>query len=293
MKIEPWLLAFMVGDAYGAGFEMQDEAFVRANNDGLTYRVHGLDTNHRPGMTTDDTQMTLAVQRTLEKPGMVDSSRTGHAPVWMPKDFAQTFLDFYRFAPAPGYGSRMREIFSDEDIDSGETIVDQCRWGTKDTCGAAMRAIPCGMKGRSVAETIYLATTQARATHHNPDSIDAAIVVALTVYASRELFVPGIGPGWMDWAPKFVGWRNPFQWDPKDWPRGTSSGKHVVQAALGLLCRYGQRGTLHELLVHSVALGGDVDTLAALVLGIGVLAKIPNDLPDELLKGLIRPNQPE
>ena len=50
-----------IGDAYGAGFEFVDPSTVQQENTLQCYRQHQKHTEIRPGMYTDDTQMSLAV----------------------------------------------------------------------------------------------------------------------------------------------------------------------------------------------------------------------------------------
>jgi len=275
--VPEWLLAFMVGDAYGAGFEMRPLSFVTENNDGLAYRVHGLDRNHRPGGTTDDTQMTLAVMKTEFW--------------WRSVDFADEFVAEYKFDPAPGYGGRMRAVLPEaaRSVTPGLDLMARCREGIetnlKDTCGAAMRAIPVGLISPFTGEKKFAgyhvmtaAIAQARATHHHPDSIDAAVAVALAAYNGTRTGLTT--------TMSHLGWADPRFWDPVQWRVGSTSGRMIVEAAFGLLLRH---ETLHELLVQAVALGGDVDTLAALCLGLGSLLGKTNDLPSKLTDELIRP----
>jgi len=274
--MEPWLEAFMIGDAYGSGFEMKPPEYVAEFNDGLTYRQHGLDPTHRPGMPTDDTQMTMAVQ---------DVMQDGWASA-LPISYARAFCKAYAAAPAPGYGRRMRENLEAaiRAEAPGAALMLACQGGLAsgvfDTCGAAMRALPCAVSRSSGdnSDVACSAVVQARSTHHHPDSIDAAIAVALAAWVPLRL----------DVATDFVEWPSPSKWTPGQWERGTTRGKDIVQAALGLLVRH---DSLHRLLIESVALGGDVDTLAALCLGIGALApkRWKNDLPQALRDGLVRP----
>jgi ADP-ribosylglycohydrolase len=265
---------------------MKPPEYVEEFNDGLTYRQHGLDKAHCPGMTTDDTQMTLAVASSIVKHA---SFRIG---------FADEFCEAYRANPAPGYGSRMRERleWSLRQPEPGRALIaagrDVVVAGERlvDTCGAAMRALPCGTlaKARGYGPGLVeaLATEQARVTHHHPDSIDAAIVVAGLSWDLND--GAGKTDECMATATRIVDWPAPDAWSPSQWARGTTRGKDIVQAALGMLLRH---DSLHKLLIGCVALGGDVDTLAALALGLGALApeRWKNDLPQALLDGLILP----
>lgn len=274
--LDPWLLAFMIGDAYGAGFEMRPPEYVEEHNDGLTYRAHGLDATHRPGMPTDDTQMMLAVKNAIEEASI------GR---WQ---FSQAFCDAYRRAPAPGYGRRMRERlpYALTQADPAAALIEISKHDATtqplyDTCGAAMRALPCGVLLTDGA-AVEAAYEQARVTHHHPDSIDAALAVTMIGMDYES------GDTAMAHASAWVGWPHPEDWTPAQWQRGTTAGKDIVMAAFGLLS---QEESLHKLLVKSVALGGDVDTLAALALGIGALfpGRWQYDLPKELEDGLIIP----
>lgn len=268
--MEPWLRNFMIGDAYGAGFEFRPAAYIAAFNDGKTYRAHGLDEAHVPGSPTDDTQMTLAVINVLR-----------HGNWGQPVAYADEFVRMYRESPASGYGAKMRELLpaAAHVSEPGRFLIHSCLpFTTKDTSGAAMRAIPCGLPYGAGSSVIFRALTSARVTHHHPDSINAAVVVALCAYDPSP-------KGWDD-ALSYVGWPPAAEWSPGEWKR-TTQGKDIVRGALGLLTRC---RSLAELLTESIALGGDVDTLAAIALGLGTLAGLPDDLPEELIAGLLPPH---
>jgi ADP-ribosylglycohydrolase len=269
--IEPWLTNFMVGDAYGAGFEFAPREQIERFNDGITYRKHGLDPHHKPGGTTDDTQMTFAVKH------IVDIGLGTRAV-----SFANEFCEVYKNHPAPAYGSRMQELLPEaaKRPEPGKFLMESCRSLGKDKCGAAMRAIPCGSNQGDFYGVVLSAITQARVTHHHPDSIDAAVLIALAAFQPDP-------DGWRA-AAHYVGWPSPEIWNRETWDRSTTRGKDIAQAVLGLLWRL---DTLHELLVGAVALGGDVDTVAALCLGLGTLAGRKDDLSPRLREGLIVPQE--
>lgn len=54
------LLELAIGDAYGAGFEYANRAFIGAHNDLSGYVRHPRH-RQRPGSYTDDTQMSLGI----------------------------------------------------------------------------------------------------------------------------------------------------------------------------------------------------------------------------------------
>lgn len=54
------LLELAIGGAYGAGFEYADE-MARTHNDLSNYVQHPRHRGTKPGMYTDDTQMSLAI----------------------------------------------------------------------------------------------------------------------------------------------------------------------------------------------------------------------------------------
>src|SRR5438270_1162727 len=86
------LLELAVGDAYGAGFEYAAPEAVRAHNKAAYYVQHPRHRGARPGMYTDDTQMSLAVAEAL-----VSGER------WTPENLAGRFVRAFHRDPREGY----------------------------------------------------------------------------------------------------------------------------------------------------------------------------------------------
>src|SRR4051812_27494037 len=86
------LVELAVGDAYGAGFEYAPDALVRTENTATHYVQHPRHHGIRPGMYTDDTQMSLAIAEAL-----VSGKR------WTPQNLAERFVAVFRRDPREGY----------------------------------------------------------------------------------------------------------------------------------------------------------------------------------------------
>src|SRR6266568_2298615 len=87
------LLELAIGDAYGAGFEYADRAYITRYNDLSRYVKHPRH-NIQPGCYTDDTQMSLAIAEV-----MVEKRP------WTPPILADAFVTAFKRDPHEGYAS--------------------------------------------------------------------------------------------------------------------------------------------------------------------------------------------
>jgi len=258
------LIEIAIGDAYGAGFEYVDDEMIRARND-LTGYVRHPRWLGRPGAYTDDTQMSLAI---------AEAMLSGEE--WTPEYLAGMFVGAFKRDPRQGY-SRLTYQFLLGVVDGPDFVR---RFNpASERSGAAMRAGPIGLYP-TVTDVLERARQQATLTHNTPAGIRAAQAAALMVHHGYHRLGPkrDLDAFLMAYVPSR--WLTP--WQGKVGPLGEDS----VAAALAAL-RTCDR--MSDLLRTCVALGGDVDTVAAIACAAGsVCEEIEQDLPAHLHDGLER-----
>jgi len=258
------LLELAIGDAYGAGFEYADRAFVSAHND-LTGYVRHPRHRHSPGSYTDDTQMSLAIAEAIVEDDP-----------WTPETLAERFVDAFKRDPRQGYAQGFYGLL--KRVSSGRELLSEIR-PDSDKSGAAMRATPIGVYG-NLDEVVERATAQAAITHNTPAGISAAVAAALMAH----YFVHSVGPqsDLGQWLCYHVpgDWRTPYLQ-----PVG-SKGWMSVLAAVTLV---GRATGMSALLRSCIALTGDVDTVATIALSAASWCpQIRRDIPQCLVDGLER-----
>lgn len=257
------LVELAVGDAYGAGFEYAEAAFVAEHNTLAGYVQHPTHLGIRPGAYTDDTQMTLAVAELLVS-----------GKPWDRAHLAEYFVRAYRRDPRDGYAGRFQQFL--DTVDTGADFLARIE-PASDKSGAAMRAGPIGLLP-TVEDVLHYAREQARVTHDTPDGIAAAQAAALAVHYCHH----GIGP--VTELPGWIGSRLGASW-ARPW-RGKvgSKGWMSVRAALTTLST---STSLREALRGAVAWTGDVDTVATIALAAGSRTpEFAHDLPEILTDDL-------
>lgn len=257
------LLELGIADAYGAGREYAPAEDVTLNNDGITYVQHPKWANLTPGRYTDDTQMTIALAEFLLSGQPLNTT-----------ELACHFVKAFKRDERAGYAGGFYKLL--QEVKTGYDLMDRIS-PMSDKSGGAMRAAPCGLLA-TIDDVRDVAMFQASVTHATRDGMNAAAASALLVWACRQ----GIDQGYL---PQFLNDTVPgHAWDiPWVGPVGTS-GIHSVKAALDALTN---EATLHDILVHSVAFTGDVDTVAAIAVAAGSMHKdIDQNLNPALLRNL-------
>jgi ADP-ribosyl-[dinitrogen reductase] hydrolase len=256
------LLELAVGDAYGAGFEYVDADTVAAKNDLSQYVRHP---RHRiaPGRYTDDTQMSLAIAEAI----------VSDAP-WTPQTLADGFVRAFKRDPREGYSANFYDFL--RDVDSGMQFLARIR-PESDKSGAAMRAAPIGVYP-TIAAVVARATAQAKLTHDTPDGMRSAVAAALMAH----YFLYGLGP--KSELGAFIERHIPGEWAQPWRGKVKSKGPMSVRAAITAIVG---NASLSDVLCACIAFTGDVDTVAAIALGVGSCSsELAQDLPDHLVDGL-------
>jgi ADP-ribosylglycohydrolase len=262
------LLECAVADAYGAGFEYHDEALPL--NDLTRYVQHGKHAGIRPGMYTDDTQMSIAVAECIVS-----------GDQWTPHNVVKHFLACFLRDPRDGYARRFQAFLEDPANQTPDAFLANIR-PESDRSGAAMRVGPVGVVARSIATVKEMATVQAETTHKTKGGVDSACAAALmgwflhnTVEHKRHLpaFLEAHVPGY-DWK---TPWRG----------KVGVEGIPCVHAALTAICDHDSQADMLRWIVN---LRGDVDTVAAIALSAASAplmgGPVKEDLPQQLIDGL-------
>lgn len=278
------LFEIAVGDAYGAGFEYCNENLQY--NDLSRYVKH---TTHDIGYGryTDDTQMSIAIaEHILNSISKKDKKTYGcnfdenlcNPDKLLSKlELANNIVNCFKRDPRVGYSHNFQKFL--EDVKYGEEFLKKIR-NDSDKSGAAMRACPCGLfEDKHLA--LEFSGFQASLTHNTNIGIFSAELVALSVFVFKHEKIS------ISEFEKYI--TGSSSWDSDlfsfDWKGEVKSkGNMSVSAALTAVAR---NNSLANLLIDCVSFSGDVDTVAAIALGIASVSdEYVKDLPDSLTYGL-------
>lgn len=255
------LLELAVGDAYGAGFEFAPG--MMKYNDLSGYVQHPKHLGVRPGMYTDDTQMSIAIAEAMVEGG-----------AWKPAGIAEWFVKAFQRDPRDGYAQGFAEFL--QTVQDGPDFLRRIH-GKSDKSGAAMRAGPIGLYF-SPEEVIRRCSVQAAITHDTPDGINSACAAALMVHYCAYRIGPKAEMG------EFIQSYVLGQWAVPWMGKVDSKGWMSVRAAITALV---ESDSMSALLRRCVSWGGDVDTVAAIALAAGSCCEeVAQDLPQHLIDGL-------
>jgi ADP-ribosyl-[dinitrogen reductase] hydrolase len=241
-------LGFAIGDALGATVEFMTRGEIAARHGVHREIVGGGWLKLKPGQVTDDTEMALALGRSLIRSGGLDA-----------RDVCEEFAAWLKTGPAD-VGNTCRRgirrylmhgtvegVFSDGDAGNG----------------AAMRVLPValatlGEPARAEAWTL----AQARATHHHPLSDDACLALVRMVHGLLQ----GQGKDIVRReAEQLVAAHRAFRFAP--YPGQCSA--FIVDTMQTVLHHYLAADSFAACLVNTVNQGGDADTTGAIA---GMLA---------------------
>jgi ADP-ribosyl-[dinitrogen reductase] hydrolase len=260
-------LGLAIGDALGATVEFMTRSEIAAQYERHTRMIGGGWLKLKSGQVTDDTEMALALGRSLIRCGTCD-----------PRDICEEFAIWLRSGP----------------VDIGNT----CRRGIRRYIaqgtlsgppsegdggnGAAMRVMPIALATLGRDEDAQAWTlAQCHITHHHPES-DAA---ALTLVEMTRALLSGAGQSAVRaHADRLLADMPIFRFEPY---RGRCSG-YIVDTLQTVLHYYFVTDTFADCVIETVNQGGDADTTGALA---GMLAGATYGLkaiPAEWLKSLDR-----
>lgn len=270
------LLRIAQGDAFAACVEYVKEKenpdLYAAARQFDRYLQHPTHTKLRPGMYTDDTQMSVALTEVLLAKGRAARH----------EDFVEAWFHAFKRDPRDGYSRNFQAI-----LESVKTS-DELRLTLKPDStknGAAMRSVPLGViPDHEWVKT--MAMRQAGTTHATYEGVTASVAVALmshyALYDRRDF---SSMPGWLaNQLPVFERFREPWVGPVTGKAKGSSYdvGMNTAWAVHTLLTT---QTSLTGIMQQIVAWGGDTDSVAAIAWGIAS-ARFHDELPEFLERDL-------
>ena len=262
------LLRIAQGDAFAAAVEYVDrDKHPRLFEEVLRFEgflQHPTHLDLRPGMYTDDGQMSLGLAELL-----VHARKSIARGTFPSKEqYAEWFFQAFKRDPRDGYSRGFQKI-----LEESTSSADMLRRLVPDSNknGACMRAVPVGVLS-DTRDVIKVAADQARLTHDTPGGVDSAVAVALMSHFA--LYDPrGFSelPAWgqQRW-PAFRVFERPWSgpvtggWKTKD-RTGLGVGINTAWAVHTLLV---EEPTLAGIMRRLIGWGGDTDSVAAVAWGI-------------------------
>ena len=298
------LTAIAIGDSFGRAFEfatkdkIEKELNLSVYSPGLGKYPDGY--KGGTGKYTDDTQMSIAIAEhmLLEKP-------ITH------NDYAELFLLAYNRDKRNGYSKRIQNLLENSNnVDAFQHNIGIQR--PRNSNGCIMRCLPLGLYP-DINMLKHACVVQASLTHPTLDCILAAQVVALSVhylyYGSKKTYI-----SWMtDHIPSPM-----FNYVFDYYTLGRQVNCDAIETAsycLNVIFRQSKfkklvpsvpytaakyvegkwvggaytttpDATMSQILRHSITVGGDVDSTAAICMGLATLQGAKNDLDISLFKNL-------
>ncbi len=280
------MLGIAIGDAFGAGYENLSRSEVQEALNMTQYDCYPFESGHKPGHYTDDTQMSIAVAKTLY--GMCFDRR----------NLTHSFLEEYKSNNIIGYSRGFLSIL--EASKSPEDFINNVVHTERN--GAVMRAVPIGVL-QDIKKVVENSVINAQISHNTDSAITASVAIALAShYFFYNLGQPseviefcidnmgGFNPESLEYLAEVskMGELKPeilFGEENKD--HGVPiHGLKTAGAVLYLLTRYSHDGM--ETLKQAVLLLGDTDTTSSIALGIVQSASeggLDDFLQDDLQNG--------
>jgi ADP-ribosyl-[dinitrogen reductase] hydrolase len=259
------LLEGAIGDSYGVCFEFNEPRYIAEFNNLEGYVPHLNHPGLKPGMYSDDTQMSIAIAELIvsKKP-------------WTRENIAEKFVECFHRDPRRGYAGRFY-LFLLDHKDATSFLRDIMP--VSDKSGAAMRAAPLGIFSdfKEVKEKCEI---QACITHWTDNGIRSALAAATTSYFFHQTDDP------KEKLPAFLKDKvcNSWDWSHRWKGKVGVSGMECVQAAITAIL---ETNSLSSLLKRCIDFTGDVDTIATIALSCASGSdQFAHDLPQSLYDGL-------
>jgi len=241
------LLECAIGDAFGAGYEYNDEALHKwGGNFEYGYVQHGKHKGIKPGMYTDDTQMSIAVAEAIVS-----------GDEWTPQNIVKHFLAVFLRDPRDGYSRAFQGFLENKDNQTPDGFLANIKPDSEKS-GAAMRVGPVGVFANSIAQCKEMATIQAEITHKTKKGVDAAVAAALMGLFFHQTMEP------KHWLPAYLNGHVPgYNWREAWRGKVGVEGIQCVHAAMTAIMEHNNQADMLRWIVN---LRGDVDTVAAIAL---------------------------
>jgi len=257
------LVEMAIGDAYGAAFEFVSDEHIRLENDLTRYKLNP-EISLGGGRYTDDTQMSIALAEHI-----LSGEPTNRY------NLMSRFLEVFKRDPRRGYSKRLYQLLLE-----AASVDDFCQrmQPLSTRSGAAMRASPAGLLS-DLYDVKALAEFQASLTHDTMEGRISATAIAVMVHYLAYALGPREELGrFLDVQVAGYAWSEPWQ------GRVDMLGTSCAHAAIYLVSSLGSQ---QQVLRNAVALGGDVDTVAAIAMfSASLCPAVLRDLPAELYDGL-------
>jgi ADP-ribosyl-[dinitrogen reductase] hydrolase len=268
-KIKGGLFGVAIGDALGGTTEFMTEAEIKDKYGRLTKIIAGGCWDLKPGETTDDTAMTIAVAK-----GILNK----------PED------------PIPSIGEEFLKWFSSNPKDVGNTVTSvlsqfQGDWNhaAKTVClqmdgkcagnGSLMRTLPVALAYPSTAKMLEITYQQSMMTHYDEET--AQICQLYNKIATRLLDHVPIRQA-IKQEISVTKYSSIFQYKPAVPPDG-----YVVNTFYWVLYYLYHFESFEDVAIEAANKGGDSDTIAAIACGLkGIevgFANLPEDFKDKIL----------
>lgn len=273
------LYEMSVADAYGIAFEFVPNTPDRPN-DLSRYYQHPTYSDMVPGHYTDDTQ------RSIANALMILSGGHGNGALYNPIAYVDSYQRTFNRDPRPGYSKRFEAFLKDNaGVPAQEMALKLNRKGTN---GAVMGSAVLGYL-RTPEQVMLAAAAQAISTH-SYTTIPFAQITALSAhYALYEIDELKYLNLWLydrlhesgKTVKDFLLSASTDQPPQETITMGASS---AVQHMLYSLTRF---TTLSGLIRHTIDVGGDTDSAAAITVAVASASKeFTNDLPQPLIDSL-------
>lgn len=259
------ILEIAIGDAYGAGFEFCAREKITQFNTLNNYITHEL--GIEAGHYTDDTQMSIAISEVILSVSNPVSS-----------DFATAFVQCYKRDPRKGYAQGFQRLL--DECENGEDLQRKIHPKSKRN-GAAMRSVPLGLISNK-NQLLRMANEQAVVTHNSSEGIISSQIIALMAHyllyeRCSVIDLPML-------IKRELGFSLMSDWN-KEIECDAIQTVHAVNTAII------RNRSMSSLLLDCINFGGDVDSVAAISMGLASLtAEYTNDIPDVLINNLENSN---
>lgn len=270
-KCRGGLYGLAVGDTLGATLEFMDREEIKEKYGQLKDIIGGGWLKLKPGEWTDDTEMTLAVaEGILANP---------YDPV---PHVGERFLEWAKTNP-PDIGNTIRAVFNKypkiKDWHKAAEAIHNEGMRTAGN-GALMRTLPIALLYKDSADIYMFSMQIARMTHWDPEAGLTCFLYCLLAREllnratdkkeawerAKKLFLEVTPHAFQEVAQQLVNYKLS---DFENWPedRLNPSGYTVDTLACSLWC-FLNRDTLEDTIITAVNLGGDADTVGAVVGGL-------------------------
>jgi len=297
------ILGVIIGDAKGAGDEFRYPDLTSYQNISIDKYIKSAypdsenHPNHFPGMYTDDGQMSIAVSELLA------SNREFNR-----ENLAGKFIECYKRDPIAGYAKGFQKFL--DSISTGKEFIEKIHsTSEKDGVtrnGAAMRSVPLGVV-KDIDTVIEYAKINASLTHNTPKGIASSVAVALMshismytgfIYRDRDVVRSVVIPEVKRIDKETATYLNKvldidilkMRFNPlllygeENYNKGVPcDAMRTVGAVVYLLTNFYDP---KEILDESIRLGGDVDSVASISLGISLINDNIERLPSYLYNDL-------